>query len=97
MFDCRVTLVAVPIVFRVLAGYLLHVIVAVSFGQDRSGSDAKVFGVALYDAVVRRIFIFIEPVAVDDQKFRAQGKLFYRPVHSQERSIEDIDLIDLFI
>ena len=81
VFYGRVALVAMPLIFGMLFGNLLHIIIAVGFSQYGCCRDAELFGIALNYAMVRGIVILVKAVAIDDQKLRLYMKLCYGPVH----------------
>lgn len=86
-----------PIVLREFMMYFLHVIIAVSLGQDAGRSYRRVKPVALDDAFMGNSFIRGEPVAVDQQKLGLGSELLYGQVHAFKRSLQDIDLVNLAV
>lgn len=74
-----------------------HKIVAVGLGQNAGGGNGSINGVALDDAFMPDPFVFIEAVAVDEQKLRFLFQFVQGQVHGFKRSVKNIDAVDLFM
>ena len=69
MLSCGVAGIVVPTIEGILFVEFLHVVVAISFGQDRGGCYRLVFPIAFDDGLVWRSAVGEKFVAVDDDKF----------------------------
>src|SRR5690606_16728298 len=93
----RIASVCFPAVVRKFLADLPHKGVTVSFGQYRGSSNRIKKPIATYNALVRHIPISIKTVAIDQQKLRPYCTIVQCSVHGQERSVQNIDLIDFLI
>ena len=69
MLRCGIARIVVPTIERELFVKFLHIVVAVSFGQDRGGCYRLIFPIAFDDSLVWRSAVGEKFVAVDDDKF----------------------------
>ena len=91
----RIALVLFPVVDRIFLRDPVHVVVPVSFCQNRGGGDRNECRVAFDDALVRNVERRAEPISVDEQHLRYDLQPGDGPRHGGERGIEDIDPVDL--
>ncbi len=92
---CRgIAFVLVPMVHRIFFMDLVHIGIAVGFGQNRGGRNAHELAVALDDAFIRDFAKGLKAIAVYDDIFRDRDQLVQGLVHRQDGGIEDVDLID---
>lgn len=89
----RVSLVFFQAVLRILPGQGAHEQIAMDFGENGSGADAKTQGVALHDSELmeRRIG---NRVSVNKDEIRRKFQLFHGPLHGDVSSLQDIDTIN---
>lgn len=90
----RISLIALPGIGRIAVMKQHHEAVPVHFGQNRSRRNGYKVVIAPYEAMVRKVLIRAEAVAIDQKPLRPQGKLMQGLVHSGKRSLEDIELVD---
>ena len=74
----------------------VHVVVAAGLGQNGGGGDGQVFTVAFHNGAEGNVGVGLETIAVDDDEFRAHAELVECPVHGQNGSVENVDLVDFF-
>ena len=70
MLAGRIALVLFPVIDRIFLRNPVHVVVSVSFCQNRGGGDRNECRVALDDALVRNVERRAEPISVDEQHLR---------------------------
>ena len=90
-----VSLVAKPVVLRILLGQLVHIVVTIGLGKDRGCRDGEELAITLDNGRMRKVTIRFEAVAVDNDGFRAHLKLVEGPMHGQDRGIENVDAVNL--
>ena len=73
----------------------IHIVIPISLRQDRGRCNGKVFTIPLHYGGMRQILVFLETITVYQQMFRTHLQLVDSPMHGQERSIQDIDLVNL--
>ena len=91
-----VSLVAVPAITGVLGVEAKHVVVAIGLGENGSGGNREIGGIAFDHGGVGNARIGAEAVAVDEQVLGAEGEGCNGAVHGQEGGVEDVDAVDFF-
>ena len=69
-----IALVALPVVAWIDQGLFVHVVVAVGLGQYACGGNRQVFAIAFDNGFLGQLSIWLEAVAVDDDRLGAQGE-----------------------
>jgi hypothetical protein len=86
-----------PAVFGSLLAQGSHVIITVSLGKNRGGCNGKIKLVPLNNGGVRDITVRLETVSVDDDVLRHNFQFIKSPVHGENRSIQDVYLVNFRI
>lgn len=92
-----ISLIGVPLVVRKFVVQVAHEIITVGLGENAGRSYRSINGIAFYHTLVLYLFIFGETVAIDQQELRFRFHFIQRQVHGLERSIQNIDAVDLFV
>ena len=95
VFFRGVTLVREPVVLRIFLSKTIHVVIKIGLGENRGSSGSQLFTIALNDGGMRDILVFLEAVAIDNNRLWAHLQLVEGPMHRKNRGIEDVDLVDL--
>lgn len=94
MFACRVSFVFIPMIHRILLVKGFHIRIAVGFGQHRSSSNTHKASVSLHLAGVGNLLVGLKTIAVHYDKLGGEGQLIQSLMHSLNRSVEDINLVN---
>src|SRR5450631_1283522 len=70
VLSCTVSLIVKPVILRVFSMELLHEVVPVGFSHDAGCCNGCINPVSTDHALMRNLFILIEHMPVDQQKFR---------------------------
>src|SRR5574344_2522809 len=94
VFFGGISLVAFPVVLRVLLRQFVHVVITVGLRQDAGGSNGKILTIPLYNGGMGEVTVFFELIAIYDDIFGTQLELIERPVHGEDTGVENIDFVD---
>ena len=105
----RITGIVVPAVVGKTPVKFRHAVIAIGLGEYGSCGDAEVFAIALDNGGVGNAGsngaarggnareIWLETIAIDNDKLRTQSETIERAVHGEYGGVEDVDAVNLLV
>lgn len=97
VFGSAVAFIGYPFVVREFMVQVAHKIVAVGLGQYAGCRNRSIYRIAFHYTFVAHFLVAGKTIAIDQQELRFLFHFVQRQVHRLERSIQNIDAIDLFM